>query len=74
MSISSRLAALEAAAEDAKSGKIRLTFRDGHVEHRSGAECIDLLFRSRQEITEFWAPSGCGHGLLPELLTDLLDI
>lgn len=49
MSISSRLAALEAAAEDAKNGKIRVTFRDGHVEHRSGAECIDLLFQSRHD-------------------------
>lgn len=74
MNISSRLAALEAAAEDAKNGKIRVTFRDGHVEHRSGAECIDLLFQSRHDITEFWAPAGSGHGLLPELLSDLLDI
>lgn len=73
MNISSRLAALEVVAENVRTGKIIVSFKDGHVEHRSGAECIDLLFRSRQEITEFWAPPNSGHGLLPELLTDLLD-
>ena len=71
MSISSRLAALEAAAESAKSGKIRVDFRDGHTEYVDGVDAVVMASDLATTAVHF-AAAGPGHGLLPDILNELL--
>lgn len=71
--IESHLTRLQEAVASAKNGKIRVTFGDGHTEYLTGGECIDLWYNSDPDVVEFYAPPGSGHGLLPELLTSLLN-
>lgn len=74
MSISLRLARLQAAAESAKSGKITVTFADGHTEYVDGGTEVDLALAHDSGVVSFTAKPGSGHGCLSDLLTGLLNI
>lgn len=73
MSISSRLARLQEAAASAKNGKIAVLFEDGHTEHVDGGTAVDLALAHDSGAVSFTAKPGSGHGLLPDLLTGLLE-
>lgn len=72
MSVLSRLARLQVAAESAKNGKIAVIFRDGTVKLLDGGACIDLVMSAPDAVEGFEA-RGKGNGLLPDLLNDLLN-
>lgn len=72
MNVSARLTALETLAAHIGDGKLRLFYDDGHVELCDGGEAVDRVFwQGGRGVTR--VEGGPGHGLLPELLTSLLE-